>query len=92
MSNLEQYIHYDDLDLLVQSAIIHAQFEMIHPFEDGNGRIGRLLIPLFLYYQELLSYPTFYMSSYFEKIGLFTYLTCQIFQKITTGKTGLNTI
>lgn len=67
MSNLEQYIHYDDLDLLVQSAIIHAQFEMIHPFEDGNGRIGRLLIPLFLYYQELLSYPTFYMSSYFEK-------------------------
>lgn len=36
MSNLEQYIHYDDLDLLVQSAIIHAQFEMIHPFEDGN--------------------------------------------------------
>ncbi|HEO0078340.1 TPA: Fic family protein, partial [Streptococcus agalactiae] len=67
MSNLEQYIHYDDLDLLVQSAIIHAQFEMIHPFEDGNGRIGRLLIPLFLYYQELLSYPTFYMSSYFER-------------------------
>ncbi|MCY7233457.1 Fic family protein [Streptococcus anginosus] len=52
---------------MVQSAIIHAQFEMIHPFEDGNGRIGRLLIPLFLYYQELLSYPTFYMSSYFEK-------------------------
>lgn len=66
MSNLEQYMHHDDLDLLVQSAIVHAQFEMIHPFEDGNGRIGRLLIPLFLYYQELLSYPTFYMSSYFE--------------------------
>ncbi|HEM3688568.1 Fic family protein [Streptococcus parauberis] len=67
MSNLEDYIHYDDVDLLIQSAIIHAQFEMIHPFEDGNGRIGRLLIPLFFYYKELLSYPTFYMSSYFEK-------------------------
>lgn len=66
MSNLEKYIHLDDLDLLIQSAIVHAQFEMIHPFEDGNGRIGRLLIPLFLYYKELLSYPTFYMSSYFE--------------------------
>ena len=50
----------------MQSAIIHAQFEMIHPFQDGNGRIGRLLIPLFLYYKEYLPYPTFYMSSYFE--------------------------
>ncbi|MGF3073192.1 Fic family protein [Facklamia sp. P13069] len=67
MQNLEEYIHLDDIDLIFQSAIIHAQFEMIHPFEDGNGRIGRLLIPLFLYYRELLPYPTFYMSSYFEK-------------------------
>ena len=67
MSNLENYIHRDDISLLIQSAIIHAQFEMIHPFEDGNGRIGRLLIPLFLYYRELLPYPTFYMSKYFEK-------------------------
>lgn len=66
MQNLENYIHYDDFDLIIQSAIVHAQFEMIHPFEDGNGRIGRLLIPLFLYYRELLPYPTFYMSSYFE--------------------------
>lgn len=67
MTNLENYIHNDDFDLIIQSAIIHAQFEMIHPFEDGNGRIGRLLIPLFLYYKELLPYPTFYMSAYFEK-------------------------
>lgn len=67
MSNLENYIHIEDISLLIQSAIIHAQFEMIHPFEDGNGRIGRLLIPLFLYYRELLPYPTFYMSKYFEK-------------------------
>ena len=67
MSNLENYIHSEDISLLIQSAIIHAQFEMIHPFEDGNGRIGRLLIPLFLYYRELLPYPTFYMSKFFEK-------------------------
>lgn len=67
MSNLEQYIHYDEIDLLVQAALLHCQFEMIHPFEDGNGRIGRLLIPLFLYYREVLPVPTFYMSAFFEK-------------------------
>lgn len=66
MSNLENYFHFEEVDLLIQTAIIHVQFEMIHPFEDGNGRIGRLLIPLFLYYRELLPAPTFYMSRYFE--------------------------
>ncbi len=67
MSNLEEYIHYDEIDLLVQAALLHCQFEMIHPFKDGNGRIGRLLIPLFLYYREVLPVPTFYMSAFFEK-------------------------
>jgi Fic family protein len=67
MSNLEKYIHYDEVDLLVQAALLHCQFEMIHPFKDGNGRIGRLLIPLFLYYREMLPVPTFYMSAFFEK-------------------------
>ena len=67
MANFEQYIHFDEVDLLVQAALIHCQFEMIHPFKDGNGRIGRMLIPLFLYYREMLPVPTFYMSAYFEK-------------------------
>ncbi len=67
MANFEQYIHFDEVDLLVQAALIHCQFEMIHPFKDGNGRIGRLLIPLFLYYREMIPVPTFYMSAYFEK-------------------------
>ena len=67
MTNLEQYMHFDDIDLLVQAALIHVQFEMIHPFEDGNGRIGRLLIPLFLYYRGILPIPSFYMSAYFAK-------------------------
>ena len=67
MANFAQYIHFDEVDLLVQAALIHCQFEMIHPFKDGNGRIGRLLIPLFLYYREMLPVPTFYMSAYFEK-------------------------
>lgn len=66
MSNLEVYIHKEELDTLMQSAIIHAQFEMIHPFEDGNGRIGRLMIPLFLYYRGLIPLPIFYLSSYFN--------------------------
>jgi len=48
LSNWEKYCHYDEKDSLVQLAVIHAQFEIIHPFLDGNGRVGRILIPLFL--------------------------------------------
>ncbi len=66
-SNLEKYMHFDDLDVLVQLAIVHAQFEMIHPFWDGNGRIGRLLLPLFLYHKQKISHPHFYLSEYLEK-------------------------
>ncbi len=66
MSNLEKYIHSDDKDLLVQLAVIHAQFEMIHPFMDGNGRVGRMLMPLFLYFKKAISYPSFYLSEYLE--------------------------
>ncbi len=64
--NLEKYIHSAEKDVLVQLAIIHAQFEMIHPFLDGNGRIGRMLIPLFLYHKKVLRQPMFYISAYFE--------------------------
>jgi Fic family protein len=56
---LKKYIHHIEKDRLVQLAIIHAQFEMIHPFLDGNGRIGRLLIPLFLYEKKSLCKPLF---------------------------------
>ena len=63
----EKYIQSDDFDVIIQSAIIHAQFEILHPFLDGNGRIGRLLIPLFLFYKNILSRPMFYLSSYLEK-------------------------
>ena len=82
MANFEQYIHFDEVDLLVQAALIHCQFEMIHPFKDGNGRIGRLLIPLFLYYREMLPVPTFYMSAYFEKdITMYLEKLCAVSQK-----------
>ncbi len=66
LDNWEKYIHYDEEDRLVQLAIVHAQFEIIHPFLDGNGRVGRILIPLFLYEKGLLSSPTFYLSEYLE--------------------------
>lgn len=49
MEDLGKFLHSNYIDRLVQLAIVHAQFEIIHPFKDGNGRIGRLLIPLFLY-------------------------------------------
>ncbi len=63
----ETFILREDYhDPLVQLAIIHAQFEILHPFMDGNGRIGRLLIPLFLYAKKCLSRPMFYLSEYLE--------------------------
>lgn len=66
-SNLERYCHETEKDDLVQLAIIHAQFEIIHPFWDGNGRVGRIILPLFLYFKKVLTSPMFYLSAYFEK-------------------------
>lgn len=63
----EKYYHDTEKDPLVQLASIHAQFEFLHPFLDGNGRIGRILIPIFLYEKGILSTPTFYMSEYLEE-------------------------
>jgi len=62
----QDYLDFDDSDFLLQVAVAHAQFELIHPFKDGNGRIGRLLIPLFLYQKKALSQPMFYLSEYLE--------------------------
>ena len=67
-SNLERYLNSDnEKDKLVQIAIAHYQFESIHPFLDGNGRVGRLLISLFLYDKKLLSHPFLYLSEYLEE-------------------------
>ncbi len=67
MENLENYILSNDENPLMKAAIIHYQFEAIHPFEDGNGRIGRLIIPLYLYYKEVLYQPILFLSGYFER-------------------------
>ncbi|HXY97933.1 MAG TPA: Fic/DOC family N-terminal domain-containing protein [Steroidobacteraceae bacterium] len=66
LDNWEKYYHMDRPDPLVQLAVVHAQFEIIHPFVDGNGRLGRILIPLFLAEKELLSQPMFYLSAYLD--------------------------
>lgn len=66
MSDWEKYLHAESPDLLVQLSIIHAEFEAIHPFLDGNGRIGRLLVPLYLVDKGILRGPVFYVSGYLE--------------------------
>ncbi|MDQ3864104.1 MAG: Fic family protein [Actinomycetota bacterium] len=68
LSELERYIHGDTgLPPLLDIALVHYQFEAIHPFLDGNGRIGRLLITLMLIERDLLSEPLLYLSAYFER-------------------------
>ena len=73
MSDLEKYMNGDDsLDPLIQAALIHYQFETTHPFLDGNGRVGRLLITLFLMEKGILSRPALYIS-YFLKMNRIEY-------------------
>lgn len=68
MSDLEKYINSEDkLDYLIRAALIHYQFETIHPFLDGNGRVGRLLITLFLMENKVLTTPALYISYFLKK-------------------------
>ncbi|HEX6982427.1 MAG TPA: Fic family protein [Balneolaceae bacterium] len=67
MKNWVEFAHKEELDPLIQAGIAHYQFEAIHPFMDGNGRIGRLLIPILLYANDVIPYPYLYVSDFFEQ-------------------------
>ncbi len=67
LDDLERYLHESGLPLLIQLAVVHYQFEVIHPFLDGNGRIGRLVLPLMLVLRQVLSQPLLYLSAYLEQ-------------------------
>ncbi len=74
--NLEQFIHEKNyMSILIKTALIHSQFEMIHPFLDGNGRVGRLLVAFYLAKEDILHKPTLYLSKYFKK-NRQTYYEC----------------
>lgn len=67
LNDLEKFIHDKSFMPIIHAGLLHAQFETIHPFLDGNGRTGRLMISLFLYERELLEKPVLFLSSYFKK-------------------------
>ena len=69
LDELERFLHSDALHPLLIAALAHYQFETIHPFGDGNGRLGRLMISLLLHERGLLSQPLLYLSAYFERSG-----------------------
>jgi Fic family protein len=66
LDKMERFFHDVSLPPLVQAALLHYQFEAIHPFLDGNGRVGRLLITLFLLERQVLPEPLLYLSAFFE--------------------------
>lgn len=67
LDNLEKFLHDETTSALIKAAISHVQFETIHPFLDGNGRLGRLLIPFILMVDGILSVPGLYLSLHFKK-------------------------
>ena len=87
ISNLERYINEEvETDNLIKTAIIHAQFETIHPFSDGNGRAGRILIPLYLFDKGLISKANFFVSESLEKDKFKYYQTLNDTRVIVTNK------
>lgn len=68
LDDLEKFIHAkDEYPSLVKAGLLHAQFETIHPFTDGNGRTGRMLVAMYMHHAGLLELPVLYLSSYFKK-------------------------
>jgi Fic family protein len=80
LSDLETFIHSTEIIPVLQAGLLHAQFETIHPFLDGNGRTGRILITLFLFERALLERPVLFLSSYFKKHRQLYYSKLQAYQ------------
>ncbi len=66
MAKWEEYANSDSDPSLIKVAVAHAEFESIHPFKDGNGRVGRIVVPLMMYADSIISNPCFYLSEFFE--------------------------
>jgi Fic family protein len=108
LANLEKFINQDDsLDPLIKMALMHYQFEAIHPFSDGNGRTGRILLLLYLKMEKLLDIPAIYLSEYIirnkneyyrklrnvtEKEDWESYLLYMLDMVETTAKKGLSNL
>jgi Fic family protein len=86
LSDLESFIHNTSLMPVLQAGILHAQFETIHPFLDGNGRTGRLLITLFLFERAVLEKPVLFLSSFFKKNQQLYYDKLNAYQNNKTGE------
>src|ERR1041385_4817003 len=67
LTSLERYVHSEDVPTLVKAGLVHVQFETIHPFLDGNGRVGRMLIPLMLVAEGVLERPWLYVSLHLKR-------------------------
>jgi len=80
LADLEDFIHAkDEYPSLVKAGLIHSQFETIHPFTDGNGRTGRMLIAMYIHHAQLLALPVLYLSNYFKKYQKLYYQKLQAY-------------
>jgi len=80
LGDLEKFIHMEDeYPSLIKAGLLHAQFEAIHPFSDGNGRTGRMLVALYFHHAKLLELPVLYLSSYFKKYQKLYYQKLQAY-------------
>ena len=80
LSDLEKFIHAkDDYPTLVKAGLIHAQFETIHPFADGNGRAGRMLVSMYIHHAKVLEMPVLYLSGFFKKYQKLYYQKLQAY-------------
>jgi Fic family protein len=87
LSDLEKFLHADDaMPPLIKAALIHAQFETIHPFLDGNGRTGRMLVTFYLCKEKLLERPVLYLSSFFKKHRKVYYQRLNDYREESVGK------